>query len=129
MDLIAQRPRADAVRRAVEFEPPLNYLYYMVQDATLFVSGIAIEATTIEEQFTAILKVIEDALKRERAAWRDVVHASVFLERGHGSLDGISERIARSLPVLPPVVDYELVDGLANPNKHMEFEVTAVLRA
>jgi enamine deaminase RidA (YjgF/YER057c/UK114 family) len=124
IDLIAQRPHATPARRAVEFEPPVNYLYYLVQDSVLFMSGIAVEAVTLDQQFTEILRVINTALGTENVDWRDVVHASVFLERGHETLDWVRERLAREIPALAAVVDYELVDGLANPGKHLEIEVT-----
>ena len=127
IELIAQVPALAPQRRLVDFDPPRRYAHYLVQDDLMFLSGMAEEGATVEEQFEHSFAEVRRAMTLENAGWSDVLSASLFVERGHGDAEWLLERFRDAVPVAVPYVECTTVDGLASPGKHLEIEITAKL--
>ena len=125
LEMIPFRAKAPETRRLMEFTPARRYPYYMVQDNWLFLSGMAEEAATLDEQFDSALAKVEEALERENKSWSRVVETSFFLERGHGSLGWLKDRFRRAVSFQPSRIIFEEVEGLASRGKNLEIEVIA----
>ena len=63
---------------------------------------------------------------REKTHWSSVTEITIFLERGHGSVGWLRERLANALPFAGRVTVIP-VDGLASTDKHIEIEAVARL--
>lgn len=127
VELIAQVPATAPHRRLVDFDPPRRYAHYLVQDGLLFVSGMAEEGRTMDEQFDKAFAELTRAMSLEHAVWPDVLSASLFVERGQGEARWLLDRFRAAVPVTVPCVDCTTVDALASPGKHLEIEITAKL--
>jgi enamine deaminase RidA (YjgF/YER057c/UK114 family) len=127
MDLLVQYPSAANRRRLVDFDPPRRYAHYLVQDGLVFVSGMAEEGASLDEQFDRAFYEVTRAMAMENILWTNVLAASLFIERGHDGPSWLVERFSRAAPLPVPYVDCEEVDALASPGKHLEIEITARL--
>jgi enamine deaminase RidA (YjgF/YER057c/UK114 family) len=127
LEMIACKAKAPLSRRVVEFSPPRAYAHYLVQDDWLFLSGMAENAPTMEEQFEAAFAEVERALAQERIDWRSVQEASLFLEKGSADLTWLEDRFRNAVRRFPQRVNFELVDGLASIEKKLEIEIIARL--
>ncbi len=127
VELIAQFPAPTPHRRLVDFDPPRRYAYYIVQDGLLFLSGMAEEGATLDEQFDRAFAELRRAMTLEKIDWSDVVSAGLFIERGQGEPRWLLDRFRAAVPVTVPYVDCTPVDGLGTPSKHLEIEITARL--
>lgn len=127
VELIAQIPALTPHRRLVDFDPPRRYAYYIVQDGLLFLSGMAEEGATLDEQFDRAFAEVRRAMTIEKIDWSDVLSAGLFIERGQGEPGWLLNRFRAAVPVAVPYVDCTPVDGLGSPGKHLEIEITARL--
>lgn len=127
VELLAQYPDAANRRRLVDFDPPRRYARYLAQDGMMFASGMAEPGASIEEQFSNAMAEIARSMRRESVAWRDVLSAQLFIERGHGEPAWLMNRLRQAAGGELPYLDCEEVDGLASPDKHLEIEITATL--
>lgn len=127
VELIAQVPAIAPERRLVDFDPPRRYAHYIVQDGLLFMSGMAEEGDTLDEQFDRAFAEVRRAMALEDLAWSNVLSASLFIERGQGEALWLLDRFRSAVPVIIPYVESTTVDGLASPGKHLEIEITAKL--
>jgi enamine deaminase RidA (YjgF/YER057c/UK114 family) len=126
LEMIAFRPKDPKSRRIVEFDPPRRYAHYVIQDRWMFLSGMAEGGNNMDAQFARSLRVIETALGREKTNWSSVTEITIFLERGHGSVGWLREKLANALPFAGRVTVVP-VDGLASTDKHIEIEAVARL--
>src|SRR5215475_5296186 len=127
LDLLAMRPsRAGAERRAVEFQPPRNYLCYLRQDSFVFLSGYTSAAETLETQVPEVIKAVTAGLMVAGSVWDKLVKMSLFL---HGSqkLETLRELLKRG-PTLPAncQLEFGFVDGYAGDKSLLEVEATAL---
>lgn len=127
VELIAQIPALTPHRRLVDFTPPRRYAHYIVQDGLLFLSGMAEEGATLDEQFDRAFAEVRRAMTLEKIDWPDVLSAGLFIERGQGEPRWLLNRFRAAVPVVVPYVDCTPVDGLASSGKHLEIEITARL--
>jgi enamine deaminase RidA (YjgF/YER057c/UK114 family) len=127
VELIAQIPAITPHRRLVDFDPPRRYAHYIVQDGLLFLSGMAEDGATLDEQFDSAFAEVRRAMTLEKVDWPDILSAGLFIERGQGEARWLLNRFRAAVPVAVPYVDCTPVDGLASPGKHLEIEITAKL--
>ncbi len=128
VELLAQYPKVEEEhRRLVDFDPPRRYARYLVQDGLMFTSGMAEPGDSLEEQFANAMAEITRSMRRELVAWRDVLSAQLFIERGHGKPAWLMDRVRQAAGGDLPYIDCEEVDGLASLDKHLEIEITAAL--
>jgi hypothetical protein len=57
--------------------------------------------------------------------WQDVVDVCLFIERGRGSAEWLSNAFQSAAPACAARIAVETVDGLASPGKHLEIEIIA----
>lgn len=128
VDLLAMRAsRADAERKAVDFNPARNYLCYLRHDSVMFASGFTSEAETLEKQLAEILRAIAGAMAIAAFKWDNLVRLSCFLRR-----DQKIETVKAALATVPAIpkdceLEFSFVDGFAGDNYLIEIEATAVL--
>lgn len=127
LEMIAFLPKNPKSRRIVEFDPPRRYAHYVVQDGWQFLSGMAEGGNNMDAEFARSLRAVETALGREKTNWSRVTEITIFLERGHGSLGWLRERLANALPAHRARLTVIPVDGLASTDKHIEIEAVARL--
>lgn len=128
LEMLAFRAESPSSRRLVDFSPPRRYAHYMMQDGWLFLSGMAEEGDSLDDQFTRSLTQVSLALEQEQGSWRDVVKTTLFLEKGQGSREWLQQRFISSVSPRSPQFSIEMVDGLATTSKHLEIEIIADLR-
>ena len=128
MEMIAFKAKAPKGRRLVDFTPPRRYAHYMVQDDWLFLSGMAEDAPTMDGQFDRAFAAVEAALAREKTDWSRVREANLFLERGKAETGWLEDRFKSAAQPLPPRITFEVVDGLASPEKNLEIEIVTAIR-
>ena len=124
LEMWAFRASAQHTRRIVDFTPARRYAHYMIQDDWLFLSGMAEEGDTMDQQFDRAFAEAQRALDAERLTWRDVTEATMFLERGRADIEWFRQRFVSAVkPLLR--MSFEYVDGLATPTKNLEIEIIA----
>jgi enamine deaminase RidA (YjgF/YER057c/UK114 family) len=124
LDMLACRAASPTTRRLVDFTPPRRYAHYLAQDDWLFLSGMAEEGQTMDQQFDRAYAEVEKALELEGMSWRDVMDATMFLEKGRADIDWLKSRFISATKPLPRMT-IEYVDGLATPAKNLEIEIIA----
>ena len=126
LDLLAVRPvRPGAERKAVEFEPPRNYLCYLRYDSLVFLSGFTSDAEALEDQVAEIFKAVAGGLMVAATGWDKLIHLSVFL-RGDQKLDMVKSLITKQLAIPAGCqLEFSLVDGFAGDRYLIEIEATA----
>ena len=129
VEFYALHPNALSSRRVIEFDPPRRYAHYLVVDDWLFLSGMAEEAPTMDEQFDQSFAQVQSALDSEKFKWSDVISANLFLERGRSEKQWLLDRFRVAAPLPPAAMSLEIVDGLANTPKHLEIEIIAKRRS
>lgn len=124
LDMIACRATSPSTRRLVDFTPPRRYAHYLVQDNWLFLSGMAEEGQTMDQQFDRAYAEVEKALQHEGMSWSDVTEATMFLEKGCADIGWLRSRFISATKPLPRM-SFQYVDGLATPGKNLEIEIIA----
>lgn len=124
LELFAFRAAVPQTRRIVDFTPARRYAHYMMQDNWLFLSGMAEEGDTMDQQFDKAFAEVQRALDLEKLTWRDVTEATMFLERGRADIEWFRKRFVGAVKPLPRM-SFEYVDGLATPTKNLEIEIIA----
>jgi enamine deaminase RidA (YjgF/YER057c/UK114 family) len=125
LDLIAMRPaNANLERKAIEYDPPMAYLRYLIYDSFVFVSGTVAHGPNLDHQLTEVLAEIEGSLKDAGSSWDKVTRAAYFLHRSQKVevLKGLLEK-KRRLAV--PQTKFCFVDDFAPDAIFIEVEVTA----
>jgi enamine deaminase RidA (YjgF/YER057c/UK114 family) len=128
LDLLAMRAsRPDAERKAVEFEPPRNYLCYLRYDSFVFLSGYTSDADTLDDQVPKILTAVASGLMVAATNWSNMLKLSLFLHRSQ-KLDALKEILERG-HLTPDVskAEFGFVDGYAGDKSLLEIEATAVI--
>lgn len=70
LDLLAMRPsRPETERQPVDFEPSRMYISWLRYDSVTFVSGYTSELDRLEDQVSAVLGDIDNALKVASTSW------------------------------------------------------------
>ncbi len=128
LDLIAVRPaNPNLDRRPVDFDPPRNYLRYLIYDSFLFLSGFTSAGSNLDNQLAQILSEIEVSLVDGRTSWDNVIAASFYLHRSQKVelLKGLLEKERKA-----GLAQMEIcfVDGFASEGRLLEVEVSAKLK-
>ena len=124
LELFAFRAVVPQTRRIVDFVPARRYAHYMMQDDWLFLSGMAEEGDSMDQQFDRAFAEVQKALEMESLTWRNVTEATLFLERGRADIEWFRKRMVGAV-TSPPRMSFEYVDGLATPTKNLEIEIIA----
>jgi len=128
LDLIAVRPaNPNLDRRPVDFDPPRNYLRYLIYDSFLFLSGFTSAGSNLDNQLAQILSEIEVSLVDGGTSWDNVIAASFYLHRSQKVelLKGLLEKERKA-----GLAQMEIcfVDGFASEGRLLEVEVSAKLK-
>lgn len=123
IEILALRPMAGKPKRLVEFAELRKYPQYVVHDDLMFVSGMAELAATPEEQLQLSIAQVEAALAAEMVAWRDVIEARTYVQKGSKSPAWLRSGLDAAAKARIPRVVCEQVDGLATEGKVLEIEV------
>ena len=128
LDLIAVRPaNPNLDRRPVDFDPPRNYLRYLIYDSFLFLSGFTSAGSNLDNQLAQIVSEIEVSLVDGRTSWDNVIAASFYLHRSQKVelLKGLLEKERKA-----GLAQMEIcfVDGFASEGRLLEVEVSAKLK-
>lgn len=125
LEVIARRASPGEERRLFDFEPPRRYAHYMVSGRWLFLSGMAETGDSMEQRFTRAMAELEVAMRTTSMGWGNVVEATLFMERGKGTLEWLRQSFLAAVPIAPDLIAAEYVDGLASTDKHLEIEIVA----
>lgn len=128
LDLIAVRPaNPNLDRRPVDFDPPRNYLRYLIYDSFLFLSGFTSAGSNLDNQLAQILSEIEVSLVDGGTSWDNVIAASFYLHRSQKVelLKGLLEKERKAGLAQMEIC---LVDGFASEGRLLEVEVSAKLK-
>lgn len=127
LDLLAMRPsRLNAERKAVDFEPPRNYLCYLRYDAVVFFSGFTSSDDSLERQVPEVFRALAAALASAGADWGKVVKLSLFLHRSQ-KLETLRELLAKVSKPDAARIEFGFVDGFAGEKSLLEAEATATV--
>ena len=127
LDLLAMSPsREGAMKRIVEYDPPIVPIRFLVYDAIAVLSGVTTVLPTLEEQFDNIIPRISGSLSDAGSSWQKVARASFYLHRSQ-PLEKLKAIFDRHVKTPVPDREYIFVDGYSSPGKLCEVEVTATL--
>jgi enamine deaminase RidA (YjgF/YER057c/UK114 family) len=127
LDLLAMSPsRQGAMKRIVEYDPPIVPIRFLVYDAIVVLSGVTTVLPTLEEQFDNIIPRISGSLNDAGSSWQKVARVSFYLHRSQ-PLEKLKAIFDRHVQAPIPEREYIFVDGYSSPGKLCEVEVTATL--
>jgi enamine deaminase RidA (YjgF/YER057c/UK114 family) len=125
LDLIALRPaNSSPKRKTVEFDPPRNYLRFLIYDSYLFLSGLTSAGSTLDNQLAQILAEIEVSLTDGGSSWEKVNGASFYLHRSQ-KVELLKGLMEKKKGVGIPQMEFCFVDGFASEGRLLEVEITA----
>ncbi len=138
LDLIAMRPaNPNLDRRPVDFDPPRNYLRYLIYDSFLFLSGFTSAGSNLDNQLVAgsnldnqlvqILSEIEVSLADGGASWDNVIAASFYLHRSQ-KMKLLKDLLKKERKAGLAQMELCFVDGFASEGRVLEVEVTAKIK-
>ncbi len=127
LDLLALRPPApEAAKSAVEYDPPVAPVRYIIYDSLAFLSGVTAPPGPLGQQTATILGRIGESLAKAGTSWGKAVLVSCFLHRSH-RFDELKDLLPPAISQGVPRVEYVQVDGYAGEGRLLEIEVTASL--
>jgi hypothetical protein len=127
VDLLAMKPsRDDAVKRIVEYDPPIVPIRFLVYDTVVVLSGVTTVLPTLEEQFDNIIPRISGSLSDAGSSWQKAARVSFYLHASQ-PLEKLKSVFGRHITTVIPEREYCFVDGYSSPGKLCEVEVTATL--
>jgi enamine deaminase RidA (YjgF/YER057c/UK114 family) len=125
IDLLAMRPsQPGAQKRAVEYDPPIVPIRFVVYDGVVVLSGVTTVLPTLEEQLNNILPRIQGSLADAGSSWDKAARVSFYLHRSQ-TIEHLKELFARHVRQPIPQMEYCFVDGYSSEGKFCEVEVTA----
>ena len=125
VDLIAMRPsEPGAVKRIVEYDPPIVPIRFLVYDSVVVLSGVTTILPTLEEQLDNILPRIHGSLRDGGSSWDKVARVSFYLHRSQ-TIENLKQLFVRHVKQQIPHMEYCFVDGYSSEGKFCEVEVTA----
>lgn len=125
VDVIAMRPsEAGAVKRIVEYDPPIVPIRFLVYDSVVVLSGVTTILPTLEEQLDNILPRIHGSLRDGGSSWDKVARVSFYLHRSQ-TIENLKQLFVRHVKQQIPHMEYCFVDGYSSEGKFCEVEVTA----
>jgi len=128
LDLIAVRPaNPNLDRRPVDFDPPRNYLRYLIYDSFLFLSGFTSAGSNLDNQLAQILSEIEVSLVDGGTSWDNVIAASFYLHRSQ-KLELLKGLLEKERKAGLAQMEICFVDGFASEGRLLEVEVSAKLK-
>jgi enamine deaminase RidA (YjgF/YER057c/UK114 family) len=128
LDLIAMRPaNPNLDRRPVDFDPPRNYLRYLIYDSFLFLSGFTSAGSNLDNQLVQILSEIEVSLADGGASWDNVIAASFYLHRSQ-KMKLLKDLLKKERKAGLAQMELCFVDGFASEGRLLEVEVTAKIK-
>ncbi len=128
LDLIAMRPaNPNLDRRPVDFDPPRNYLRYLIYDSFLFLSGFTSAGSNLDNQLVQILSEIEVSLADGGASWDNVIAASFYLHRSQ-KVKLLKDLLEKERKAGLAQMELCFVDGFASEGRLLEVEVTAKIK-
>lgn len=128
IDLVAIDPvRKNARKVAVEYEPPIVPVRYIVYDGMVFLSGVTVVVPTLDVAVKETMALVGGSLHKAGVSWDQVVKVACYLRRDHG-FERLERLLSSAAPVKNVSIDMVHVDGYSAPGKHVEIEVTAALR-
>lgn len=128
IQLLAMRPRDPrAIKSVREYDPPIAPPMFAACDGVIFLSGNTDVAAGFQVQLARIMAAIDSSLAEAGAAREDVVSVGAYVARAVDPQEAwasvrtqFPKRIALSL---------SQVDGYSAPEKLVELEATAQVRA
>ncbi len=128
LNLIAMRPATPNLdRRPVDFDPPRNYLRYLIYDSFLFLSGFTSAGSNLDNQLVQILSEIEVSLADGGASWDNVIAASFYLHRSQ-KVKLLKDLLEKERKAGLAQMELCFVDGFASEERLLEVEVTAKIK-
>jgi enamine deaminase RidA (YjgF/YER057c/UK114 family) len=125
LDLLAMRPiNRGAVKVAVEYDPPIVPVRYIVYESVVVLSGVTAVLPTLGEQMADILPRISESLADAGTSWERVARVSCYLHRSQDPAT-LKSLFRPWVKVEVPQFEYAFVDGYSSPGKLIEIEVTA----
>jgi enamine deaminase RidA (YjgF/YER057c/UK114 family) len=125
LDLLAMRPsRRGAAREPVDFDPPRLYISQLRYDSLAFVSGFTSELDRLENQVSAVLADIDEALKAASTSWEHLARLTVYLSRTQ-NLEVLKNLLRKANRLELTKTEFEFVDGFARDKGLLEAEATA----
>jgi enamine deaminase RidA (YjgF/YER057c/UK114 family) len=126
-DLLAMRPsRPETERQPVDFEPSRMYISWLRYDSVTFVSGYTSELNRLEDQVSAVLGDIDNALKAASTSWKHVARLSVYVSRTQ-NLEVLKNLLREANRLELSKTEFEFVDGFARDKGLLEAEPTALI--
>jgi enamine deaminase RidA (YjgF/YER057c/UK114 family) len=127
LDLLAMRPsRPDADRQPIDFEPSRIYISWLRYDSVAFVSGYTSELDRLEDQVSAVLDDIDEALKAASTSWNQLVKLSVYVSKTQ-NLELLKNLLREANRFEFSKTEFEFVNGFARDKGLLEAEPTALI--
>lgn len=102
------------------------YISWLRYDSVTFVSGYTSELDRLEDQVSAVLGDIDNALKAASTSWNHVARLSVYVSRTQ-NLEVLKNLLREANRLELSKTEFEFVDEFARDKGLLEAEPTALI--